>query len=227
MTNTAGTGAPRAQRPGIYLVAGILLVLVITLAIALVVALVRPGGDALTGAHSTPTAGVSNGPDTSLAAPTAASPAPGEPTASAPVATATPAEATATPAPATNHTAAPTAAPTGTPRPTATTAPAATPKPAITSFHAPGSAACGSTIHLSWTATNTSGVRLSIDAPPATAYGAGYMDYPAVGSADLIFPCPPPIENVDTTGSYHLYTITTIHTSGYYTYQYLKVYALA
>lgn len=229
MTNAAGSGMPRARRSGIYLVAGILLVLVITLAIALVVALIRPGGDTLTGANSTPTAGVSNGPGSSVAAPTAGSPAPGESTASspdatAPGATATPAEATATPAPTGNHTPAPTAHATGTPKPTAGSTPVATPKPAITAFSAPGTASCAAgTVHLSWNATNTTGVILSIDPgqPYSNAWTKGFDTYPAVGSADVPFACPPP------DGPYHVYVITTIHSSGsYYTYRYVTVYSV-
>jgi hypothetical protein len=78
-------------------------------------------------------------------------------------------------------------------------------------------------VHLSWTATNVSGVRLSIDPPsPAEAYAYGFFDYPAVGSADVPFTCNPP--NQDPTGYYHLYVLTTLHTSGYYQDRYIKVY---
>jgi hypothetical protein len=78
-------------------------------------------------------------------------------------------------------------------------------------------------IHVSWTATNTTGIRLSIDPPaPDTAYGDGYADYPAVGSADVPFDCDPPTS--DATGPYHLYVVTTIHTTGYFSYRYMKVY---
>jgi hypothetical protein len=80
-------------------------------------------------------------------------------------------------------------------------------------------------IHLSWTAANTTAVRLSIDPPaPNTAYGYGYADYPwpAVTSADVPFACNP--STTDATGPYHLYVVTTAHTTGYFQYRFIKVY---
>lgn len=109
--------------------------------------------------------------------------------------------------------------------------PAGTPKPQVDSLKAPRTASCTSTngtdtvgyIRLSWTASVTSGVRLSIDPPsPATAYDYPYADYAATGSADVPFACDPP--NHDANGDYHLYVVTTIHESGYYAYRYARVY---
>ena len=109
--------------------------------------------------------------------------------------------------------------------------PAGTPKPTVTSLKAPRTPSCTSDngtgivgyIHLSWAATGTSGVRLSIDPPsPGEAYDYPYADYPATGSADVPFSCDPP--NHDANGDYHLYVVTTIHDGGYYSYRYAKAY---
>jgi hypothetical protein len=109
--------------------------------------------------------------------------------------------------------------------------PAGTPKPQVDSLKAPRTASCTSAngtdtvgyIHLSWTASLTSGVRLSIDPPsPAEAYDYPYADYPATGSADVPFSCDPP--NHDSNGDYHLYVVTTLHDGGYYAYRYARVY---
>jgi hypothetical protein len=115
-------------------------------------------------------------------------------------------------------------------------APGATPKPTLTSFSGPHTASCTAPngvapagyIHITWTASDTTGVRISIDPPDVkTAYSYGYADYPwpAVSSADVPFACNPP--NSDATGPYHLYVVTTAHTTGYYQYRYFKVYLKA
>ena len=121
------------------------------------------------------------------------------------------------------------------PSPTAgpSLAPGQTPKPTLTSFSGPHTASCTASngvapagyIHLTWTASDTTGVRISIDPPdPKTAYGSGYADYawPDVSSADVPFACGPP--NSDATGAYHLYVVTTAHTAGYFQYRFIKVY---
>jgi len=156
----------------------------------------------------------------------AASPSPA-PTAS-PVPSASPAT---TVVPTTAPTAAqtPTAAPAKTEAPTGTTTPGANPK--VDSLTGPRTASCTATngtstpgyIHLSWSASNATGVRLSIDPPsPNEAYGFGYQDYPAAGSDDVPFTCDPQLS--DANGAYHLYVVTTLHTTGHWAYRYLKVY---
>jgi hypothetical protein len=103
--------------------------------------------------------------------------------------------------------------------------------PVVDSFSGPGSASCTAdngtgtpgNIRVKWTASNTPGVRLSIDPPaPNTAYGYGYDDYPASGTADLPFTCDPP--NTDSRGAYHLYVATTVHDGGYFAWRLIKVY---
>jgi hypothetical protein len=80
-------------------------------------------------------------------------------------------------------------------------------------------------IKLTWTASNTTGVRVSIDPPsPAEAYGYGYADYGVSGTAVVPFACDPP--NHDANGNYHLYVVTTLHESGYAFYRYARVYAV-
>ncbi|HXI44937.1 MAG TPA: hypothetical protein VNH13_01415 [Candidatus Acidoferrales bacterium] len=80
-------------------------------------------------------------------------------------------------------------------------------------------------IKLSWTATGTTGVRISIDPPsPDVAYGYGYADYGAAGTAVVPFACDPP--NHDANGDYHLYVVTTIHTTGYASWRFAKVYVV-
>ena len=80
-------------------------------------------------------------------------------------------------------------------------------------------------IKLSWTATGTTGVRISIDPPsPDVAYGYGYADYGPAGTAVVPFACDPP--NHDAGGDYHLYVVTTIHASGYFSWRFAKVYAV-
>lgn len=78
-------------------------------------------------------------------------------------------------------------------------------------------------VRITWTASGTTGVRISIDPPsPDTAYASGYGDYPASGSADVPFSCGAP--NHDAKGDYHLYVVTTLHDKGYFFYRYAKVY---
>jgi len=107
-----------------------------------------------------------------------------------------------------------------------------TPKAIVQSLTVPAKANCLSDngtgtigyVHISWTATDATGVRLSIDPPSAaTAYGAGYADYEAIGSADVPFACDPP--NSDAKGHYHLYVVTTTHApGGYFSYRFAKAY---
>jgi hypothetical protein len=112
-----------------------------------------------------------------------------------------------------------------------TPAPAESGLPVVDSFSGPGSASCTGDngtgtpgqIRVKWTASNTPGVRLSIDPPaPNTAYGYGFDDYAASGTADLPFTCDPP--NSDSRGSYHLYVATTVHDGGYFAWRLIKVY---
>ena len=78
-------------------------------------------------------------------------------------------------------------------------------------------------IRLTWTASGTTGVRISIDPPsPDVAYDYGYADYPVSGSAVVPFACDPP--NHDANGDYHLYVVTTLHDKGYAYYRFAKVY---
>ena len=78
-------------------------------------------------------------------------------------------------------------------------------------------------VRITWTASGTTGVRISIDPPSAdVAYGYGYADYPASGSADVPFACGAP--NHDSHGDYHFYVVTTIHDKGYYFWRSAKVY---
>lgn len=151
-------------------------------------------------------------------------------------------------APTAARTAAPTAAPLPTPSGAASATDAATPEPAATgtpapvesgtpivdSLSGPRSASCTGDngtgiqgyVHLTWAASNTTGVRLSIDPPAANkAYDYGYNDYPASGSADLPFTCDPP--NSDSGGAYHLYVATTVHDGGYFAWRLIKVYMKA
>lgn len=80
-------------------------------------------------------------------------------------------------------------------------------------------------VKITWTASGTSGVRISIDPPsPGDAYDSGYADYPVSGSAEVPFACDPP--NHDASGDYHLYVVTTLHTKGAYYYRYARVYQI-
>src|SRR3990170_934287 len=118
------------------------------------------------------------------------------------------APAAPTPAPTVPPTSQPTQAPTLAPPPTPTTIPSpeGTGDPFVDTLTGPGRASCTGTngtgtpgyIHLSWTASNTTGIRLSIDPPaPNDAYDYGYDDYPADGSADVPFTCDPPNEDAN------------------------------
>lgn len=141
-----------------------------------------------------------------------------------------------TAAPAATQTAAPIETAVATPAETATgsAGPIASGTPIVDSLTGSRSASCTATngtalpgyVKLTWTASNTSGVRLSIDPPaPNNAYDYGYDDYPATGSAEVPFTCDPP--NSDTKGAYHLYVVTTAHEGGYFAYRFIKVYVKA
>lgn len=138
--------------------------------------------------------------------------------------------------PAATQTAAPieTAEPTAAETATASAGPAASGTPVVDTLTGTRTASCTTTngtaltgyIKLTWTASNTSGVRISIDPPaPNKAYDYGYDDYPASGSAEVPFTCDPP--NTDDRGKYHLYVATTIHDGGYFAYRFIKVYVKA
>jgi hypothetical protein len=146
-------------------------------------------------------------------------------TAAASAATAT--EAPPTEAPATDVPA--TAAP-GEPTP-AGSADASSGAPTIASFKAPHTASCladngtGTVgmIRLTWAASGTTGVRISIDPPsPDVAYDYPYDDYPLAGSVDVPFACGP--STSDAQGAYHLYVVTTLKVGGYAFYRFAKVY---
>lgn len=158
-----------------------------------------------------------------------ASPTPVATSSAVPGSAATPSDA-ATTAPAT---AAPTQAPTIVPPPTPTgLAPTAgAGSPVVDTLKGPGRASCTGTngtgtpgyIHLEWTASNTTGVRLSIDPPaPNDAYDYGYDDYPADHETDVPFTCDPP--NSDANGEYHLYVVTTLHDDGRFAWRFVRVY---
>lgn len=157
---------------------------------------------------TTPTATVASEESPSHPAETAAASLPAEPAATAPAVTDEP-------------------APVGTP------GPSASPEPSVDSLKVRRTADCladngtgtvGS-IKLTWTASGTTGVRISIDPPSVeTAYDYGYGDYPASGSAEVPFACDPPSH--DANGDYHLYVVTTIHTKGRYAWRYARVYSV-
>ncbi|MEO8272734.1 MAG: zinc ribbon domain-containing protein [Chloroflexota bacterium] len=160
-----------------------------------------------------------------------ASPSPAATPSTAPTAASTPAATTAPlPSDAPIDTAVPTLAPSAAGSP----APEASGTPVVDSLKGPRSASCTADngtgtvgyVHLTWTASNTTGVRLSIDPPaPNTAYDYGYDDYAASGSADVPFTCDPP--NSDSVGAYHLYVATTAHDGGYFAWRTVKVYVKA
>jgi len=145
---------------------------------------------------------------------------------------------TATPAATTVPTNPPTVAPTATPESTPAPTPKSTPvasagsgKPSVESLSGPRTASCTGDngtgtpgyIHLTWTASNATGIRLSIDPPaPDNAYDYGYEDFGPEGSADVPFTCDPP--NTDSNGAYHLYVATTLHDGGRWGYRYTKIY---
>ena len=133
-----------------------------------------------------------------------------------------------TPSPASLPTQAPTTAPPATPTAVPSTAIG---DAVVDTLRGPGRASCTGTngtgtagyIHLEWTASNTTGVRLSIDPPaPNDAYDYGYADYAADDEADVPFTCDPP--NSDANGDYHLYVVTTLHDDGRFAYRYIRVY---
>lgn len=150
----------------------------------------------------------------------ASSAAPGEsPSVTAPPPTEATSEAPATP-PATSG------PPGGSPAPSSSAA------PSVDSLKVQRTADCNADngtgtvgmVRVTWTASGTTGVRISIDPPsPDVAYGYGYADYPASGFADVPFACDPP--NHDAKGDYHLYVVTTLHDKGYFFYRYARVYA--
>lgn len=156
----------------------------------------------------------------------AASPTPGPTSSAAPTGTA-PASPTAAPS------VVPSVAPTITAPPTPAGPPssAGPGDPVVDSLTGPRRASCTDDngtgtpgyIHLEWTASNTTGVRLSIDPPaPNDAYDYGYNDYPADASANVPFTCDPP--NSDANGEFHLYVATTVHDGGRFAYRYIRVY---
>jgi hypothetical protein len=223
-----------ARNTGLYAAIAALLVLVIALAIVVVILLSDTGGG-LVAATSTPGPGSSANASQIAAASGGASEAPLD-TAGASLGPtpppSAPASESATPGPQTTapHTPAPSTA--HTPAPSKTPTPSATPKPTITSFTGPATAHCDGYngtgtlgyIHLSWTSTNTTGVRLAIDRPDVTnAYANFYMDYASSGSDDVPFSCDTTLS--DSNGPYHLYMLITKHAaSGYYQYKYIRVY---
>jgi len=217
--SSRGAGWDRPSTPPwVYALVGVLLTLAVVLAIV-VFMLLGNGNPGLASATSTPTL----------------PPAGATPTAAAS------AVAAATAAPTAEASTAPTAAPVVTPAPTAAETPApgspgpsGSPKPTLTSFKGPHTASCNGDngaslpgyIHLTWTSTDTTGVRLAIDYPnPADGYANPYSDYPSSGSADVPFSCDTTL--TDATGAYHLYTLITQHTTGYYQYRFIKVYLIA
>jgi hypothetical protein len=110
-------------------------------------------------------------------------------------------------------------------------APVASPGLSLDSMTIPHSARCDSDngtgtvgmIRISWSATGTTGVRISIDPPsPDVAYDYPFADYPATGSTDLPFACGP--STSDANGAYHLYVVTTLKVAGHASYRYAKVY---
>lgn len=124
----------------------------------------------------------------------------------------------------------PTTEPTDAPPPR-TSPSAGTGDPVVDTLKGPSRASCTDDngtatpgyIRLTWTSSNTTGVRLSIDPPaPNTAYDYGYGDYPADGSAELPFTCDPP--NSDGNGEFHLYVATTIHDGGRFAWRFIRVY---
>jgi hypothetical protein len=180
-----------------------------TLAIALGgVILFLPGPGGLATATPTPTSGPSSIANASASA---GATAPGGGT----KATGQPSQPAQTP----DGTAGESASPGGSPAPST--------KPTVTALTIQRSADCtkdygyGSPgfIRISWTSTGTTGVRISIDPPDVkTAYGYGYKDEPSSGSDWVPFAC-------DAT--FHQYVVTTLHTTGYYSYRYAKVSSIA
>jgi hypothetical protein len=181
-------------------------------ALLIIVGLVAACG----GPTATPTSGSSTA-EPSQAAPT------GPATSEEPTSPATvgpPTEPPATEAPATTE-----------PTSGASVGPSGSISPSVDSLKIQRTADCNSDngtgtvgyVRITWTASGTTGVRISIDPPsPDKAYGYGYADYPASGHADVPFSCGAP--NHDSHGDYHLYVVTTLHDKGYYYWRYAKVY---
>ena len=103
--------------------------------------------------------------------------------------------------------------------------------PSIDSMTIPHTAVCtsdngtGTTgmIRISWVASGTTGVRLSIDPPsPDVSYDYPFADYGLTGSVDVPFSCGP--STSDAKGSYHLYVLWTLKVAGHAFYRYAKVY---
>lgn len=215
-------GWDRPRTPSwVYALVGVLLTLVVILGIVIVMLL---GSDTsgLASATSTPTippAGATPTGAPSEVAGAAQSAAPSAVPSEAPTPQVTPA-----------HTPQPT--PAITQAPGASGSPAASTKPTLVSITIPHKADCNADngtgalgqITIAWSTTGATGVRISIDPPtPAGAYDDGYQDYAApLTSATVPFACDPPLH--DSGGSYHLYVVTTLHTTGYYQYRYQKVY---
>jgi hypothetical protein len=128
----------------------------------------------------------------------------------------------------------PAVTPGGTPAPShvAVGTPAPSTKPTLVSMTIPHKADCNGEngtgqvgmITVKWSTTGATGVRISIDPPTAAgAYDDGYQDYLApVTSSVVPFACGSSLQ--DAGGTYHLYVVTTLHTTGYYQYRYQKVY---
>jgi hypothetical protein len=201
--------APVAPEPA----AGSMRPIVIGLAIAGVLVAIAIAGLVLLGGPPTPSAQPTASPAITLAPTTLPTVPPSATQSAAPVETVAP-----TPAETTAGTVGPTASGT----------------PVVDSLTGTRTASCTTTngtalpgyVKLTWTASNTSGVRISIDPPaPNNAYDYGYDDYPASGSAEVPFTCDPP--NTDDRGDYHLYVVTTVHDGGYFAYRYIKVYLKA
>ena len=105
-------------------------------------------------------------------------------------------------------------------------------KPTLVSISMPHKADCNGEnvtgqvgmITITWSTTGATGVRISIDPPAASgAYGYGYADYLApTTSAVVPFACGATLH--DSGGYYHLYVVTTLHTTGYFQYRYQKIY---
>ena len=78
-------------------------------------------------------------------------------------------------------------------------------------------------LRITWSASGTTGVRISIDPPsPDVAYDYGFADYPPSGFADVPFACDPPSH--DAKGAYHLYVVTTLKVGGHAFFRYARVY---
>lgn len=170
-------------------------------------------------ATPTPAAAASEGAPSAAAsgvAPTSGAPSPAAPT-EAPPTEAPPTEAPASEAP-------------GGPTPGASVS-ASAGAPIVNSMQVVHTASCTSDngtgtvgmVRITWDASGTTGIRLSIDPPsPDVAYDYPFADYGPSGFADVPFSCDPP--NHDAKGAYHLYVVTTIKVGGHAFYRFAKVY---